>query len=177
MRAFYVLGLDPSRDDLQAIEDAELDGFDTTRLARGTPIEGLPPNARFFVSNESRTHALGNGFGWKIMSEEALAIISASAPQHDLQIFPLPVLNAVTNRPVPGYYLINCLRLVPALGYEAGNRIIYAHQIVVKDASIPHGVHLFRLAEAPSHWIASEHLWRQLSPLDGFDATVLQTVP
>jgi hypothetical protein len=177
MRSFYVLGLDPSRDDLQAVVDADLAGFNHTELTRGRRAVALPPDLRLFVSGEKQAHALGNAFGWKVLSAQAVEVVCGFVPGDELQILDLAVLDARPHAPVGGYFLVNCLRLVPAMGCAAGDQMIYAHRVVIKESSVPPDVHLFRLAEEPFHWVASEHCWKRLAALDGFDATAIQTIP
>jgi hypothetical protein len=177
MRSFYVLGLDPSRRDLQAVVEADLAGFDHTELTRGNRPVTLPPDLRLFVSGKKRADALGNAFGWKILSAQAAEVVRGFVPDGELQVLELPVYDFRTRDPVRGYFLVNCLRLVPSLAYDRGDRMVYAHRVVVAESRVPSDTHLFRLAEEPFHWVASEECWQQFAGLDGFTATGIPAVP
>ena len=111
------------------------------------------------------------------MTEKALLIITDLVPRSEIQILPLSLFDSITKLPVNGYHLVNNLLLFPALAYEAGDRLIYSHQIVVKDSIVAPNAHLFRLTQVPHHWIVSEELWQRLSKLDGYDAIAIATVP
>jgi hypothetical protein len=177
MRSYYVLGLDPSRRDLQAVVEADLVGFDHTELTRGSRAVVLPPDLRLFVPQKKRADALGNAFGWKSLSARAVEVVRGFVPDGELQVVELPVFDVRTRAPVGGYFLVNCLRLIPALAYDRGDRMVYAHRVVVAESRVPPDAHLFRLAEAPFHWVASGECWQQLAALDGFTATGVQAAP
>jgi hypothetical protein len=132
---------------------------------------------RLIVSNDKRADLVGNAFGWKIMSERALATIKEFVPENEIQALTPPMFNIETEEPVGGYYLANCLRIIPALAYQNTSDLVYADRVVIRDSSVPPGTHMFRLAEAPRHWIISEQLWQRLAGLDGFDANATETVP
>jgi hypothetical protein len=177
MRSFFVFGLDPSRNDLQSLVDCDLAGFDRNPLRRGERVDCFPADMRLFVSNKKRTDLLGNAFGWKIMSERALAIINEFVPEGDLQTLNPPIFDLNSKKPVAGYFLVNCLRNIPALTSKPGEGVLYADKVVIRDGYVPPNTHLFRLQEWPQHWIISGQLWSRLSGLDGFDANMVQSVP
>jgi hypothetical protein len=176
MRSFYVLGLDPRREDLQSVVDADLDDFDTKLLNQGVRIEQLPPNMRLYLSKGGRAGLLGNAFGWKILSDEAIECLRELVSDQDYQLFPLTLIDFESRSPVGGYRLVNNLLSLPALAFNPGNRLVYAHQVVIRESSVPEDVQLFRCTEVAHHWILSEQLWKKLAIFDGFDATAVRTV-
>src|SRR5262249_49830290 len=118
MRSFYILSRDPSRHDLQSLIHSELAGFNPALLRRGERIDAFPTDMRLFVTNKNRTDSLGNAHGWHILSERAMMNVKELVPETDLQVLSLPILDSITKTPVEGYYLVNCLRVIGALGYQ-----------------------------------------------------------
>jgi hypothetical protein len=176
MRSFYILARDPTRGDLQSVVSIDLAGFNHLLLLRGEPIEGFPPKMCFLVSNKKPTDSLGNGLGWHILPDRALAIVKELVPDYDLQVLDLPLFDLNTKTPVEGYQLANCLRVIPALAFQPDKKPIYAHRVVIKDSLVPPDTHLFLLGEAPLYWIVSEQLWERLSELEGVSSITIQTV-
>jgi hypothetical protein len=177
MRSFFVFGIDPSRRDLEAAVDDDLAGFDHTQLTRGSQRVSLPHGFRLVVSERpKRADLLGNGFGWKIMSARAVEVVRAFVSEQQLQVLELPVFS-LGGAVVRGYYLVNCLCLIPALAFERGNQMVFAHRVVISESKVPPDCHLFRVAEEPFHWVVSLECWQRLSTFDGFDATRTQTAP
>src|SRR5437899_437358 len=106
MRRFFLLTYD-DREDLQAVSDYEIGEFDATFFWSGEPYPGIiPENVRLLVGEGDPSDFLGNPISWKIVSQRFLGHIARVVPEKDFEIFPAPLYNEKSLKPMEGYSVV-----------------------------------------------------------------------
>jgi hypothetical protein len=164
MRQFFVLAHE-NRDDLHAVGGYDLDDFDSTLLHSGQRFEAaIPEGVRLWVTAGDPSDYLGNPLSWAIVSERFWAIICPLVEQ-DCQTLTAQLYDQETRWPIPGYLLINPIRLFAAVKLRKGETDFTLQDLVIDAARIPAGVHIFRLAESSSVILVSSSIlssvWRK----------------
>jgi hypothetical protein len=157
MREFFVLTYD-DRDDLQSVSDYDMGGFDLTVFWSGKPFVGtIPDSVKLFVGKGEPSDYLANPISWAITSGRFLEQI-ARLVRSDMQVFPAPLYDEESLKPLLDHSIVNVTRCLDALAKP----LISVDQMILTRASIPSDAHLFRVVGHETLLVASKELFNEL---------------
>jgi hypothetical protein len=116
---FWQLTFHSNTPDMRHVEGHTVDyrEFDYQRLMQGQPFDGhFPPGVRLWIGDGAGPLAdqLGNSFGWTIMSDRLVEFLWPMI--HDcVQAFPAPLYKRDTECRVPGYRVLNVVKVVDCI--------------------------------------------------------------
>lgn len=159
MRHFYVLAGDGGRDDDLSVSDYELGGFDARVLWRGSRLEEpLPSGTRLWASGNP-TDYVGNPLSWTITSERLGGILQSIGGE-SIQVLKAPLLHQTSKTCIPGYVIVNVVRVISALPPNCKPNL---QNLALIHSRIPESTHIFRLKESSTTLIISGHLLSAMS--------------
>lgn len=158
-----ILSGDPSRTDLQWIEDQEIGNTPLGIFNEGRSLDPAEiENVRFIANDNPPTDLLPNPIGLSIVSQRLKAILEKHIGPAELQFLAAPVFSAETGDRVDGYFIANPLRMIAALtpSCAAGNKIV--NQLEIDVSKVSDEVHVFRLAERRIFLVVSGEILQTL---------------
>lgn len=125
-------------------------------LWEGRPLQiEIPKTAKFYVNAEKPVHPdfLINGLSWLIFSDRLTKELLETCA-NDIEVFEINLVDKKTNKPVPGYKLINLTKLVACVDMEKSN-LMHSKDgsapavidTVIDGSKVPKEINIFRPAE------------------------------
>lgn len=153
------------------ITEYELAGLDPTSLWEGCEIDPFPSGLRLVVNavaDERAPDLIGNPLSWFVASDRLIELLSIG-DRSDLQLLPAPLVREADGSRVPGYQVLNPLRVIPCFNesestFRRSSRGTLASldQCVLKLDAIPRDVGVFRLGEMPRAVFVSDQIAQSL---------------
>jgi hypothetical protein len=139
MRHYFVATYNDD-DNLQTLDDYEESGLDSADFWTCKEFRGqIPKSSKIWVVEGTPCDYLISSLSIPIVSDRFLRILNKFAAQ-DIQVLPAPFFLKKKNRRLPGFHIINILKLVDCLK----NKKAYPHDWVFLGKRVPPNVHLFR---------------------------------
>jgi hypothetical protein len=173
MRQFFVMTYD-DREDLDTVADYEMGDFDLMTFWTGQRFSGrIPKCVRVWVEKGEPSDYLSNPIGWEIISERFWRMLRPHV-KGQAQTLSVPLYYEGTQKPVPGYRLLNPLCCVSALRRKSDAD---AQTRKLDMQRIPDDVDLFRLAESPTTVLISDFILSEISGKGLKGLALIKTYP
>lgn len=163
MRKFFIITADELRD-AHYMDERELGKADLRILWSGKPIpDGLPSDIRLWISGKVPCDFLENPISWPIFSERFVETAWDMIHNH-VQLLDAPLFDSKTDKPLPGYKIVNLLETIDAAVVPPGRKVsdVQSNNLRLAEFKVPPDVHFFRLGGSRTRLMASGELVKAL---------------